>query len=298
MKKEQENLEQIKKIRMDNKGKGKGENMDIKRITSALLGFPLVVIILAFGNTYVVDIFLALIAMLGMQEYFNAVSKEAKPVRWIGYISCLSIALIHIIPENFNVQLQSEILMLILPTIMLVLFLHVIITNMEINFKDIAYTLFGIIYVIGCIIFLALLRGTQNGRILIWYAIIAAWGTDIFAYVIGKRFGKHKFSEVSPKKSIEGCIAGIIGAVVIAVLYTLAMNKIFDLQYSYLFVVILTAILSMIGQVGDFAASSIKRYVNIKDYSNLIPGHGGMLDRIDSLMFLAPFAYVLLLMTL
>ena len=73
------------------------------------------------------------------------------------------------------------------------------------------------------------------------------------------------------------------GAVVIAVLYTLAINKIFDLQYSYLFVVIVTAILSMIGQVGDFAASSIKRYVNIKDYSNLIPGHGGMLDRIDSL---------------
>ena len=88
------------------------------------------------------------------------------------------------------------------------------------------------------------------------------------------------------------------GAVVIAVLYTLAINKIFDLQYSYLFVVIVTAILSMIGQVGDFAASSIKRYVNIKDYSNLIPGHGGMLDRIDSLMFLAPFAYVIFLIAL
>ncbi len=268
--------------------------MDIKRITSALLGFPLVVIILAFGNTYVVDIFLAFIAMLGMQEYFNAVSKEAKTVRWLGYTSCLSIALIHIIPENFNLQLQSEILMLIIPTILLILFLYVIITNMKINFKDIAYTLFGIIYVIGCIIFLALLRGMQNGKILIWYAIIAAWGTDIFAYIVGKRWGKHKFSQVSPKKSIEGCVAGIVGAVIIAVLYTLAINKIFDLQYSYVFVVIVTAILSMIGQVGDFAASSIKRYVNIKDYSNLIPGHGGMLDRIDSLMFLSPFAYVLL----
>ena len=296
MKKEQENSVQIRKTKIGNKSKEKGENMDIKRITSALLGFPLVVIILTFGNKYVVDIFLAFIAMLGMQEYFNAVSKEAKPVRWLGYLTCLLIALIHIVPDNLNVQLQSEVLMLIIPTILLILFLHVIITNMKINFKDIAYTLFGIIYVIGCIIFLALLRGIQNGRILIWYAIIAAWGTDIFAYVIGKRFGKHKFSEVSPKKSIEGCIAGIIGAVVIAVLYTLAINKIFELQYSYLFVVIVTAILSMIGQVGDFAASSIKRYVNIKDYSNLIPGHGGMLDRIDSLMFLAPFAYVFLTM--
>ena len=272
--------------------------MDIKRVTSALLGFPLVVIILTFGNKYVVDIFLAFIAMLGMQEYFNAVSKEAKPVRWVGYAICLLVALIHIVPDNLNVQLQSEVLMLIIPTILLILFLHIIITNMKINFKDIAYTFFGIIYVIGCIVFLALLRGISNGRLLIWYAIIAAWGTDIFAYLIGKKFGKHKFSEVSPKKSIEGCIAGIIGAIVIAILYTLAINRIFDLQYSYLLTIIITAVLSIIGQVGDFAASSIKRYVNIKDYSNLIPGHGGMLDRIDSLMFLAPFAYVLLMIAL
>ena len=89
--------------------------MDIKRVTSALLGFPLVVIILAFGNTYVVDIFLAFIAMLGMQEYFNAVSKEAKPVRWLGYTACSSIAMIHIIPKIFNIRLQNEILMLIVP---------------------------------------------------------------------------------------------------------------------------------------------------------------------------------------
>ena len=74
--------------------------MDIKRVTSILLGFPLVVIILTFGNKYVVDICLAFIAMLAMQEYFNAVEKDSKPVRWIGYITCLFIALIHIIPTE------------------------------------------------------------------------------------------------------------------------------------------------------------------------------------------------------
>ena len=268
--------------------------MDIKRVTSALLGFPLVVIILTLGNKYVVDIFLALVAMLGMQEYFNAVSKESKPVRWIGYLSCLSIAFVHIIPENIPAEILQSVLLIAIPTIMLILFLHVIITNMKINFKDIAYTFFGMAYVIGCIIFLALSRGLENGRVLIWYAIIAAWGTDIFAYLVGKKFGKHKFSQVSPKKSIEGCIAGIVGAVVIALIYTFAINSILNLSYSYGLVIIATAILSIIGQVGDFAASSIKRYVDIKDYSNLIPGHGGMLDRIDSLMFLAPFAYILL----
>lgn len=265
--------------------------MDIKRITSALLGFPLVVIILTFGNKYVVDIFLAVIAMLGMQEYFNAVSKDSKPVRWIGYVSCLLIAFIHIIEAYLSI---SQVLMISVPTVLLILFAQVIFTNMKTNFKDIVYTFFGMAYVIGCISFIALLRGLDNGRILIWYTIIAAWGTDTFAYLIGKRFGKHKLSKISPKKSIEGAVAGTVGATVIAIIYTLVMNNIYNLEYSYLIVVLATIGLSIIGQIGDFAASSIKRYVDVKDYSNLIPGHGGMLDRIDSLMFLTPFAYILL----
>lgn len=264
--------------------------MDIKRITSVLLGFPLVVIILTFGNKYVVDIFLAGVAMLGMQEYFNAVSKDSKPVRWIGYVSCLFIALIHIIQNYLPI---SQLLMISIPTIILILFAQVIFTNMKTNFKDIAYTFFGMAYIIGCISFIALLRGLDNGRILVWYAIIAAWGTDTFAYIIGKRFGKHKLSKVSPKKSVEGAIAGTLGATVIALAYTIVMNNIYNLEYSYLFVTLSIVILSVIGQIGDFAASSIKRYVDVKDYSNLIPGHGGMLDRIDSLMFLTPFAYIL-----
>lgn len=267
--------------------------MDIKRISSALLGFPLVVIMLTVGNKYVVDIFLALIALIAMQEYFNAVSKKCNPVRWIGYLSCISVALVHVLSEKLPESIMNNIIMITIPTIVLILFAQVIITNMKTNFKDIAYTLFGIIYVISCILFLALLRGLEKGIILIWYAIIAAWGTDIFAYLIGMKFGKHKFSEVSPKKSIEGCVAGIIGALVLALLYTVAINLFFDLNYSYLYVALATAGLSIIGQIGDFAASSIKRYVEVKDYSNLIPGHGGMLDRIDSLMFLAPFAYIL-----
>lgn len=266
--------------------------MDIKRITSALLGFPLVVIILTFGNKYIVDIFLAGIAFLAMQEYFNAIQKDCKPMRWLGYVSCIFIALIHIVPENLPQETVNKMLLLIVPTLMLISFAQIIITNMKTNFKDIAYSVFGILYVITCISFITLIRGLENGRILVWFAIIAAWGTDTFAYLIGKRFGKHKFSKVSPKKSIEGCIAGTVGALVIVLIYTLVMNKLYNLGYSYIYISIATIILSLIGQVGDFAASSIKRYVDVKDYSNLIPGHGGMLDRIDSLMFLAPFAYV------
>ena len=136
----------------------------------------------------------------------------------------------------------------------------------------------------------------ENGKILIWYALFSAWGTDVFAYVIGRTFklGKHKFSKISPKKSIEGCIAGLIGGVVLSLLYTLCIDKFAGFEISYVKVLIVSLVLSIIGQFGDFAASSIKRFVGIKDYSNLIPGHGGLLDRIDSLIFIAPFAYILL----
>ena len=267
--------------------------MDIKRIISVILGFPLVVIILTFANTYVVDIFLTAIALLSMQEYFNAIQKECKPMCWIGYLSCLFIAGIHILPNYIPSEIIDNFLQLVIPIILLLSFTQIIITDMKTNFKDITYTIFGIIYIITCISFLSLIRGMENGRILVWFAIIAAWGTDTFAYLIGIKFGKHKFSKVSPKKSIEGCLAGIIGAIILTLIYTIIINNVYNLEYSYIYVTIFAILLSIIGQIGDFAASSIKRYVNVKDYSNLIPGHGGMLDRIDSLMFLAPFAYVI-----
>ncbi len=265
--------------------------MDIKRITSSLLGFPLVLIVLLIGNVYIVDIALAVIAILAMDEYFNAISKIAKPVRWIGYLSCISIALIHVIPETY----LSPMTVLVIPILLLILFIQVIVTEMKTNFKDIAYTLFGILYVVMLLMFFAKINAMQNGNILIWYVIFAAWGTDIFAYFIGKFFGKHKFSKISPNKSIEGCIAGTIGSILVILGYTYMVNTFLGMHFSYGAIALIGSLLSVIGQVGDFAASSIKRYVDIKDYSNLIPGHGGMLDRIDSLIFLAPFAYVMLM---
>lgn len=247
----------------------------------------MVLIIFLIGNKFVVDIAMAIIAILAMSEYFNAISKVAKPVKWLGYLSCASIATIHLIPETHIEIIYS----LAIPILLLVLFLQVIITEMKTNFKDIAYTLLGILYIVLLIMFVAKINGMKNGNILIWYTILAAWGTDIFAYLVGKHFGKHKFSKISPKKSIEGCIGGMIGGVLLMLVYTYVVNTVWAMNYSYITILIVGVILSILGQIGDFAASSIKRYVDIKDYSNLIPGHGGMLDRIDSLIFLAPFAY-------
>ena len=263
--------------------------MDIKRLTSGLLGFPLVLLVLLIGDKIVVDIALSIIALLAMSEYFNAIAKVSRPVRWLGHLSCFSIAFIHVVPKEY----LNMIVTLGVPTILIVPFAQVVATEMRTTFKDIAYTFIGIFYVVFFIMFVAFIDGMPNGKILIWYVILAAWGTDIFAYLIGKHFGKHKFSKVSPKKSIEGCIGGTVGAVILMLIYTYVANTYWGMNYSYLFITGIGIILSLVGQIGDFAASSIKRFVDIKDYSNLIPGHGGMLDRIDSLIFLAPFAYAL-----
>ena len=263
--------------------------MDIKRVATTLIGLPIVAAVLVFANKYIVDVLIAAIALIAMHEFLNAISKKSKPIRWICYTACISIAFIHIIPmEYFNLIITT-----VIAVIMLILFLHVISSRMDISFKDIAYTFFGIFYIAFFMMFFAAIRGMENGNVLIWYAVISSWATDIFAYLIGKHFGKHKFSKISPKKTIEGCIGGTVGALVIVLLYTYLVNTFLGMNYSYIQIGAIAFVLSIISQIGDFAASSIKRYVDVKDYSELIPGHGGMLDRIDSLLFIAPFAYVM-----
>ena len=127
--------------------------------------------------------------------------------------------------------------------------------------------------------------------------MFASWGTDTVAYIVGKNFGKHKFSKVSPNKTIEGCIGGMIGAVVGGLIFTFCINKYLGTTVPYVFAAIVLASLSIIGQIGDFSASVIKRYFDVKDYSSLFPGHGGMLDRVDSIIFAAPFAYIVFIIS-
>lgn len=264
--------------------------MDIKRITTTLLGLPLVIILLVFGNKYVVDITFAIVAALSLHEYFNAFKEKSHPVIWMGYVASALIALIHIIPVEHAITIVS----VLIPLGITILFLQIIATNMKTNINDIAITFFGICYIPLFLMFVPLINGMENGKLLIWYILTTAWGTDIFAYLVGKNFGKHKFSKISPNKSIEGCIGGIIGAISLSLLCTYLCNNFFNADFSYINTIFVSIILSIVGQMGDFSASSIKRYVEIKDFSNLIPGHGGMLDRIDSIIFIAPFAYMLL----
>lgn len=266
----------------------------IKRITSSLLGVPIVLGILFLGNQYVIDVAFAIVAIIALYEYYHAFDKY-KPIKWIGYVLAFGICFIHLLPTDKLMQYM----LLGIPFLVAIAFLDLIIKNMKINVVDIAITLLSVFYIVLFTMFLPLVAGAENGKILIWYLFISAWGTDVFAYITGGtlKLGKHKFSKISPNKSIEGCIVGLLGAILLTLYYTFLVNKLVTpIPISYPKVAIITGILSIMGQIGDFAASSIKRYVDIKDYSELIPGHGGLLDRIDSLIFLAPFAYILLIL--
>ncbi len=270
--------------------------MNMKRVLTAVIGFPIVVAVLLFSNKYIVDVLIAAIAVIAMHEYIKcAANKEIKIIKWISYLSVLGIAFIHLIPAN----LYMNILLFAIPVILLILFFHVIVTNMKITLKDVAFTFLGIVYIFSFLAFLPAIFGMEgdvSGKTLIWYVLCAAWGTDTFAYTFGMKFGKTKFSKVSPNKSIEGCVAGTLGAVVLCLLYTLGLNLGGNLGIPYLAIGLGAVVLSIVGQIGDFAASVIKRYFEVKDFSNIFPGHGGMIDRIDSVMFIAPFAYMMFLL--
>ena len=272
--------------------------MNIKRILTAVIGLPIVIAVLILSNKYIIDILLSVVAIIAMHEYIkSAANKEIKVIKWVSYLSMLGIAFIHLIPN----WLYLRVLVFSIPILLLILFLHVIVTNMKITFKDVAFTLLGIVYVFSFLAFIASIYGIEgkiSGKLLIWYVFAAAWGTDTCAYLIGMKFGKTKFSKVSPNKSVEGCIAGTVGAVIVTLLYTLALNFIGGFEISYIVIGLGAIVLSLIGQVGDFSASVIKRYFEVKDFSNMFPGHGGMLDRIDSVMFIAPFAYMMFLIIL
>lgn len=262
----------------------------MKRVISAFIMLPIVLIVFILGNKYVVDIFISLIALCCIYELFNAFEKKGHhPVKPIGYLAALAICFLHTIPKELSLILIGA----IIPISILVLFILVLTKKTKTDVIDIAITFFGICYVVLFLMFASLIREMPNGKWLIWYVFITSWVTDVAAYTTGMTIGKHHFTDISPKKTTEGCIGGTLGALICTILFTILVNRFTNLNINYLLISILGLVLSIIGQIGDLSASTIKRYAGIKDYSDLIPGHGGMLDRIDSVIFILPFAYLI-----
>lgn len=160
---------------------------------------------------------------------------------------------------------------------------------------QITIAFFALFYVSIMLSYIYQVRMMKDGAILVWLIFIGAWGSDTCAYCVGVLIGKHKVApKLSPKKSIEGCIGGIVGAALIGFIYaTVFKHQIHGILNPQFAFTVIGAASSIISQIGDLAASAIKRNHDIKDYGKLIPGHGGVLDRFDSIIFTAPIVYFL-----
>ena len=264
----------------------------IARYLTILIGAPLVILLFIYANQLVINIFVSIVSIITLREYYECFKRtgKAKPTQWVGYLNCILITILQFVDKE---KLYATML-IVLAMSMLILFIEQIITGGKKTIVDIMVTIFGIAYVPFLLVFFTLLRDKQPmGLIYIAYIFTSAWGSDTFAYLIGKKFGKHKLTPISPKKTVEGAIGGIVGALLFSLVYTVVMNNFMHLSINYLHIAIITIVLAIIGEIGDLAASGIKRYCGIKDFSDLLPGHGGMLDRIDSLLLITPFAYIL-----
>ena len=140
------------------------------------------------------------------------------------------------------------------------------------------------------------MREGNNGAYTVWLIFLCSWGSDTCAYLAGVAFGKHKMAPVlSPKKSVEGAVGGVVGAAVLGAIYaTIFSNNITMSINPVAGFAIICAVGALISMVGDLAASAIKRNHDIKDYGKLIPGHGGIMDRFDSVIYVAPVIWILL----
>lgn len=162
--------------------------------------------------------------------------------------------------------------------------------------KQIMAAFMDFFYVSVMLSFVYLIRNMEHGLVLVLLIFVSSWINDTCAYFVGRALGKHKMAPVlSPKKSIEGLIGGIVGAGVFGAVFGILFDKYVDtMNYAPLLFAVVGAVGALPAVIGDLAASAIKRNNDIKDYGKLIPGHGGILDRFDSIIFTAPIIYYLL----
>lgn len=153
---------------------------------------------------------------------------------------------------------------------------------------------FALIYAPVMLSFVLLTRQLDDGIYLVWMIFISSWISDTFAYLAGVMLGRHKLAPVlSPKKSVEGSVGGIVGAALFGALFGAYLDSTLGQEQYVMILAVVGGVGSVISQVGDLAASAVKRNHEIKDYGNLIPGHGGIMDRFDSVIFTAPMIYAL-----
>lgn len=246
------------------------------------------ILFLFIGGVYL-KYAIMIISLMGMYEFYNAAEKKGiKAINKIGYIICIA----YYISMGHEVNYKFIFLSLMISIFVL---MCTAVLDLKYNFIDISITVLGFLYASVFFSFIVLVNNMNYGRYLVWIIFISSWICDTAAYYSGRFFGKKKLCpELSPKKTVEGSIGGVAGSTISCTLFGIfAVHMGVPVHiYHYIAIGILCGVFS---QFGDLFASSIKRYAGIKDYSNLIPGHGGILDRFDSVLFSGVIVYYYLI---
>ena len=251
-------------------------------ISGILLVIAALLTIISGG--YVLFFTLVCISLIGMQEPYKAMGVHGESTGLLEIIGYLGAILYYV---SLLLGFESYGLMTVLVSLILIMFVYVF-TYPKYNAHQIMSAFFGVVYVAVMLSFILLTRNLPDGKFIVWLIFLCSWGCDTCAYCVGMLIGKHKMAPVlSPKKSVEGGIGGVVGAGLLGVIYAAAIQGPM-VEYA-----VICGIGALISMVGDLAASAIKRNQGIKDYGKLIPGHGGILDRFDSVIFTAPVIYYL-----
>lgn len=257
------------------------------RFRSSVILMAITIAVILLGGDALFAVVLA-ISIIGMTELYKTVNLQKSPLGIAGYIA--AVAYFGLL--RFGFADYNEFLFI---GFLLALMILYVILYPRFRMEEVTAAFFGLFYVAVMLSFIYQVRMLESGFYVIWLIFIGAWGSDTSAYCVGMLIGKHKnFTPLSPKKSIEGCIGGVVGAGLIGLLYgVIIKDYITGFHNTGLAFALISAVGSVISQLGDLAASAIKRNHNIKDYGTLIPGHGGILDRFDSIIFVAPIVYFL-----
>ena len=259
-------------------------------ITRLLSGIALVIVLLATGilGGNVLWGFCLAISLIGLHEIYR-VFKIEKTLGIIGY----AFAIVYYLALLFYKGNVNGALFLAIE-LMVVAGAYVL-QYPKYNTEQVFASILGLLYLPMMLSYIYQIRITEDGLFSMWLIFLCSWGCDTCAYCVGMLFGKHKLAPVlSPKKSIEGAVGGVVGAAALGTIYGVVVNNFMVMENAPLYFAIICAVGAVISQFGDLIASGIKRQHNIKDYGKLIPGHGGILDRFDSVIFTAPMIYALL----
>ena len=257
--------------------------------TRLLSGIVLVIILIATVGTGggLLFGFLALISLIGLSELYKVVDVQNKILGLTGYLGA-------VVYYGILYTGQMQYVTLLTIAFLVVLMAVYVFSFPTFKAEQVMTVFFGVFYVAVMLSYVYQTRMLEDGAVAVWLIFLCSWGCDTCAYCAGMLLGKHKMApKLSPKKSVEGGIGGIVGAALLGVIFAVAANKITGAGVNPAQYAVICGVGGMISQIGDLAASAIKRNHDIKDYGKLIPGHGGILDRFDSVIFTAPIIYYL-----